>query len=425
MKATLPLKLYSVLMRAAAPLLPLYLKRRVKADKEDAARLAERYGKASIPRPDGPLIWIHGASVGETAMAIPIIERLLARYSTLNILITSGTRTSADMLKARLPARAFHQYLPADVPSHIKRFLDHWQPEHCLWLESEIWPNIIRATATRNIPISLLNARFSEKSRKGWQARPRTAKALFGAFKDIFPADQASAEMLSNILDRKIALFGNLKMGAPPLPVDDGKLAELKSQLATRPVWCAASTHKGEDEIILAAHKIILKARPDTLLILVPRHPERADAISELINYHGLKHSHWGQIIDINESIYLIDIIGKMGETYTLSSVVFMGGSLLSHLKGHNPIEPAQMNCAVLSGPHVNSFKDVYSAMETANAVHIFTAPTAENIAKKVTQLLTDDAARLTLSNAALTHSTQENEMIEKLLNSLALTFDV
>jgi len=424
MKATLPLKLYSALMRAAAPLLPLYLKRRVKAGKEDEARLTERYGKASRPRPNGPLIWIHGASVGETIMALPIIERLLAQHPALNILITSGTITSADMLKTRLPARAVHQYLPADVPSHIKRFLDHWQPEQCLWLESEIWPNIIRANAARSIPMHLLNARLSEKSRQGWQARPRTAKALLGSFKNIFPADQATAQSLSDILERNIPLFGNLKTSAPPLPVDAGIAADLASQLAGRPVWCAASTHEGEEPIILAAHKEVLRRQPNACLLLVPRHPERANTIAQLIENQGLSYARWSEPIKAETSIHLVDIMGQMGTIYQASPLVLMGGSLQPHLKGHNPIEPAQRGCAILSGPHVSSFNDVYAALDDAGAISLIPTPTAPNIADHITLLFADTAKREALANAALTHTTQENELFEKLLSSLALTFE-
>jgi len=357
MKTTLLLQLYSGFMRLAAPFFTHYLKRRARGGKEDPARLDERYGKASLSRPDGPLIWMHGASVGETTMALPIIERLLAQHPRLNILITSGTKTS-----------------------YIKRFLDHWQPEQCLWLESELWPNIIRANTARNIPMSLLNARLSEKSRKGWQARPRTAKAILDSFKNIFPADQITAKTLSNILGRNIPVFGNLKTSAPSLPVNADIAADLTAQLAGRPVWCAASTHEGEEPIILTAHQQVLRRSPDACLLLVLRHPERADTIAQLLGDQGIDYARWGQPIKADTSVYLIDIIGQMGTIYSVSNLVLMGGSLLTHLKGHNPIEPAQMGCAILSGPYVSSFKDVYDAMNKAGAVHIIPATTAKSL---------------------------------------------
>jgi len=347
MAQTVLLKLYSLAMRAASPLLPAYLKRRAAAGKEDPARMNERYGHASAPRPDGPLIWIHGASVGETMMAVPITQHLLSAVPNASVLVTSGTVTSAKMLAERLPqGRAFHHYLPADVPPFTERFLGHWQPDLCLWLESEIWPNTLRAAKNRGVPLLLLNARLSEKSRTGWEVRPKTAKAVFGLFDDIMPADDVTAASLSQILGADIPVFGNLKMGSPPLPVDEGALQAIQKSFETDQIWCAASTHEGEDEVMLKAHAKVLETCPHAKLILAPRHPERADDVIKLITAQGLSYTKWGKPITEADCVYLIDRIGKLGTAYSLAKLVFMGGSIFSHLNGHNLALSAQFMTA-------------------------------------------------------------------------------
>ena len=420
METTGLLRLYSLAMRAASPLFPLYLNRRVKSGKEDAARLKERFGQASLPRPDGPLIWIHGASVGETMMALPIAEHLSKAAPNAYVLVTSGTKTSAEMLSQRLQnMNACHQYLPADNPAYIERFLDHWRPDFCLWLESEIWPNILRATKKRNTPMWLLNARLSETSRTGWKKRPKTARALFSMFDEILTADDITAQFLSNLMGQNIPLFGNLKRGAPPLPVDADAVDILRTQFKTPYLWCAASTHQGEDNIILAAHLKILEQYPLVQLILVPRHPERAEEIAELITRQGLKHARWGDVMSDKASIYLVDKIGKLGPIYTLSKHVLMGGSLLPHLRGHNPLEPAHMNCAILSGPNVSSFETLYQDMFEAKAAKRLNQVTAAEIADEIMHWFKTDHSQLRYAQNAKRFSTEHQHITERLFNRL------
>ena len=424
-KPTFLLRFYSLLMRCAAPLSPLYFERRSQQGKEDFARLPERYGIPSQKRPDGPLIWVHGASVGETTMAVPIIERLLKENSALNILITSGTMTSADMLAERLPDRAFHQYAPADVPDIVDKFLNHWTPDLCLWLESEIWPNTLRAAKKRDIPMALLNARLSEKSRNGWAKRPKTAKALFGAFDEILSVDIETAHALTDILGEDMPVFGNLKMGNPPLPVNADELKTIRSHITARKpkdtkIWCAASTHKGEEEIVLSAHKKIVEEVPDAVLILAPRHPERADEVINLIETAGFDYALWGQALEDTGSVYLMDRIGKMGLAYEMSDVVLLGGSLRAHLLGHNPIEVAQKNCAILTGPHVSSFENVYEPFFKNGAVSNLKGMSAENIGKHISHILADDELRAAMTAKAKKLSLESTHIMTRLFERLA-----
>jgi 3-deoxy-D-manno-octulosonic-acid transferase len=418
METPLLLNLYRLAMRAAAPLLPVYLKRRAQDGKEDLSRLNERFGHGARPRPDGPLIWVHGASLGETAMAVPIIEKILNQNPSYHVLVTSGTVTSAKLMQERLPPRAFHQYIPADTPKAVNRFLDHWTPDLGLWLESEIWPNLIVQSQARHIPLLLLNARLSEKSRQGWQKRPRTARRLFAAFHNIYPADGATAESLSQILDREISVFGNLKLAAPPLTADPTYLVRLKGQIGERRLWCAASTHDGEEAIILTAHKALLKSHPDALLILIPRHPERSAKITDLITQNSLSYSRISDEITRQTQILLIDEIGKMGLAYSLAPSVLMGGSLCANLKGHNPYEPAQLGCAVLSGPYVSSFEELYKDMETAGAVRILT-PDPAAITKIIRSLWDAPAQQNEQSQNAKTYAAKQSDNMARLLHSL------
>ncbi|NNE57127.1 MAG: 3-deoxy-D-manno-octulosonic acid transferase [Hellea sp.] len=371
------IKGYGAATRALGPLTPILLKRRQKKGKEDPARISERHGETNIARPVGPLYWLHGASVGECLMLQPVIERLLQARPKASILITSGTVTSAEILAKRLPERCIHQYVPLDYPKAIDKFLIHWRPDMAIWAESEIWPNMIRQTKSRNIPTALLNARFSEKSLERWSKRKKTAKALIGSFDLILAADETTAKGLSWLIDRPVEAAGNLKDAAAELPYDAAELKRLRTQTGRRLVWCAASTHAGEDQFIIDAHSEILAKHKSGLLILAPRHPERSSDIQKRLKSAGLKYAarSKGEAIDRDLQVYLFDTIGEMGLAYRLSALTFVCGSLLKSLSGHNPLEPARLDNAVLTGPHIASFADSYMSMIAFDAAQRVLSP--------------------------------------------------
>ena len=370
------IRAYTGLTKIIAPALPLWLKRRAVKGKEDSIRQSERFGQASIPRPEGQVFWMHGASVGEVTMLLPLIDKVLAEYPSANVLVTSGTITSANLMAKRLPFRAFHQYIPLDTPKAVTTFLDHWQPDMALWAESEIWPNLLLQSKARNIPMALINARMSEKSVQGWGKRRKSAQALFGCFDVILGGDEATANGLSWLLGKEIESAGSLKETAPKLPTDETELAKLKSQIGGRPVWCAASTHKGEEEIILAAHEKIRAAHPEALLILALRHPERRSDVTPLLGStrHILRTD--GQAVTPSTSVMVWDTIGEMGLAYSLSGITFVCGSLVQGLMGHNPLEPARFSNAVLTGAHISSFADSYMSMIAFDAAQRILSPT-------------------------------------------------
>ena len=369
------IRAYSGLTKVISPVLPLWLKHRAKAGKEDLSRQSERFGIASLQRPAGQLFWMHGASVGEVTMLLPLIDKVLEEYPQAHVLVTSGTTTSAELMAKRLPAGAFHQYVPLDTPKAATAFLEHWKPDMALWAESEIWPNLLIQTKSRNIPMALINARMSKKSVQGWFKRRKSAQSLFGCFDVILAGDEASANGLSWILGKNIESAGSLKEAAPILPVNTAELEKLKAQIGNRPVWCAASTHKGEEELILAAHNKVQTKHPHALLILALRHPERKDQVCQLNGAELMKIRSADDIIEQDTNIYLFDTIGEMGLAYSLSDVTFVCGSLVEGLMGHNPLEPARFGNAVLTGAHISSFADSYMSMIAFDAAQRILSP--------------------------------------------------
>lgn len=374
-----------------------WLNARARAGKEDAARLGERFGHAGAPRPAGRLVWLHAASVGELGVALGVRQDLAAAAPDLQFLITTGTRTSAAMFARAAPPRAIHQFAPLDAPGAVARFLDHWRPDLGVFIESEIWPNLILAAKARGTALALINARMNAASLQRWRTMAASARTLFSAFDVILPADSATRAGLGELTGLALPAPGNLKLAAAAPRVDDALLAQMRAAIGGRPVWLAASTHAGEDEIALTAHRGIRAAAPDALLIIAPRHPERGEAIAALAN---AKRRANGDVPGPDDLVFVADTIGDMGTWLSLANPALIAGSLREGLKGHNPIEAARMGVAVLSGRHVASFADVYAAFAAEDAV-IWT-PDAEAIAAAVQSLWRDPARAAALTaNAA------------------------
>ncbi|MCK6449650.1 MAG: 3-deoxy-D-manno-octulosonic acid transferase [Alphaproteobacteria bacterium] len=393
------LGLYRGLTTAAEPLIRYYLARRCEAGKEDPDRLNERFGEASCARPSGALAWVHGASVGEAVSALALIDRMLAERPRLNVLVTTGTVTSARLLAKRLPRRAFHQYVPVDHAGWIHRFLDHWRPDLALWMESELWPNLIRGIAAAGTPLVLLNGRMSEASYRRWLRLPFLIRPLLGSFALCLGQDDAQTERLAALGARCTRMVGNLKYAAAPLPADAAELERLRLVIAGRPVWLAASTHPGEERIVADAHRAVAARHPDLLTIIAPRHADRGTAVAQELIDAGLRVACRSAREDpAGRGIYLADTMGELGLFYRLAGIAFVGGSLVPH-GGHNPLEPALLGAAVLSGPHTRNFAAVFDEMRAAQAVGEVTDAVA--LAAAVGALLDDPARRRALAAAA------------------------
>ena len=332
--------LYRAATPPLGPLVYLYLKRRLKRGKEDPVRFRERQGLPGKVRPPGPLVWIHAASVGEATAMLALIERLLRERPALQILVTTGTVTAARLLETRLPSRAWHQFAPVDLPHWIGRFLDHWRPDLALWVESELWPNLVWETHARGVSMVLLNGRLSARSYMRWRWFPGLIGPVLGAFALCLAQDRVQAERLRSLGASKIAVAGDLKAAADALPVDALQLENLRQQIGRRPVWLAASTHAGEEEIVADVHREIALIRPDLLTMIVPRHPGRGDAIARMLTDRGLQPARrrHGEPITGRTDIYLADTMGELGLFYALAGISFVGGSLVAK-GGHNPFE--------------------------------------------------------------------------------------
>jgi 3-deoxy-D-manno-octulosonic-acid transferase len=387
------LKTYRLATRLAAPVAPLLLAWRTRKGKEERDRHPERYGIASTPRPEGFLVWFHAASVGETNAALPLIAHIAKERPDIRILLTTATVTSARHARARLPEGAIHQYVPLDRTSYLKRFLDHWRPNLAVLVESEVWPNLVLETKATGIPLLLINARMSGASYKRWRRRPGMSRPIFSAFDLVLAQNDRLAEQIAQLGAPKSYAAGNLKADAPPPPVDPAAKADLSAAFWGRPVWLAASTHPGEDEIVGAAHAKIKEVLPGIATIIVPRHPERGAAIAEALRARGLKvtlRSHGGGI-DANTDVYVADTIGELGLFYALAPAAFVGGSLVKH-GGQNPVEAIKLGAAVLAGPHVHNFREMYADLLKAGGAE--TVEDADSLADAVLDLLQNEVAR-------------------------------
>jgi len=363
------LGLYRLLTAMAEPFAPVVLRRRARRGKEDPTRLAERLGRATVPRPDGPVIWIHGASVGESLSHLPLVERLFAERPELSLLITSGTVTSAAILAKRLPRGVIHQYLPIDGPGAARRFIDHWRPDLAIFVESELWPNLLSAARRRGSRLALLGARISHGSAKAWNRAPRAARAVLELFDLIYAQDGETRDWIE---DHGVEVAGklDLKRIGEPLPYDPDAYEKLRQAIGDRRVIVAASTHLGEEILIGEA---IRGLDPRPLLIMVPRHPERGGAVALTLLARGWAVLQRSQIEapGPKTDIYIADTLGELGLFYRLADMVIMGGSFLDDGRGHNPLEPARLGKPVITGPHVDVFAETYAELTAERAVLI------------------------------------------------------
>lgn len=360
----MPVLLYSyvALTWVMLPFMWLLFRLRAAKGREDATRLNERKGLASRPRPAGKLIWFHAASVGEVNSVLPLIETFLNKNtSDVSVLLTSGTLTSAQIVSGKQIERLIHQYVPVDQPLYAERFLKHWHPDMAVFVESELWPNLLRKTAKRSIPIILVNARMSGPSFSNWSKAPDTIKEIMSLFTAILAQDELSKERIAKLGGVNIYAPGNLKLDAPPLAVNQSKLDQAEQWFAGRRRWLAASTHNGEETQIAQTHLALAEDMPDLLTVIVPRHPQRGDSIRKDLETFGLKvcQRSKNEVPEQDCNIYLADTLGELGLFYRICGTAFIGGSIIPH-GGQNPIEAALIGCAIITGPYTDNFTSVY-----------------------------------------------------------------
>ena len=402
---------------AAYPLIGGYVAWRASKGKEEHSRRRERYGRAGRPRPPGPLIWIHAASVGETIAVVPLVERLLS--NGINIVLTTGTVTSAQVARERLGERIIHQYVPLDLKPAVSRFLDHWSPDLAIMAESEIWPMTILELGARRVPQVLVNGRLSDRSFANWSKRSYLAEALFENLAHVVAQSELDAERFRHLGARPVTVSGNLKGDTVDPPVDEAELARLRGEIGGRRTWAAVSTHDGEEAAAIEVHRLLRARHPDLLTIIVPRHPERAGEIAAACAQAGLSVARRsaGDRIAPATDVFLGDTIGEMGLYLRLTEIAFVGRSLTGS-GGQNPLEPAMLDTAVLSGRNVQNFREAYQKLAASGAARF--VRDKEVLAGAVNYLLTNDAERHKMMAAgrrtvegmrgALTHTLQSLE---------------
>jgi 3-deoxy-D-manno-octulosonic-acid transferase len=410
------LRVYRKLSSVMVPLSPALISRRLSLGKEDPARVGERRGLSADLRPDGPLVWIHGASVGEVLAAAALIERL--RAQGFRILLTSGTVTSAAIVARRFPADVIHQYVPYDSPRYVARFLDHWRPSLALFIESDLWPNLILSSAARRLPMVLINGRMSQRSFPRWRRVSGAIAALLGRFEACLAQSQLDADRFTALGSRNVVVTGNLKFDVPAPPADGNRLERLMAMTRGRPVVVAASTHPGEEEMLTDAHRALAGFFPNLLTVIVPRHPDRGEAIAQMIADSGLNAGirSRGELPAAATDIYVADTMGELGLFYRLAPIVFMGGSLVPH-GGQNPIEAVKLGASIVHGPHVFNFTDVYHALDAAGGAR--RADTQEALVKQLGQLLADPGARAVMLAASERVVEQLGGALERTLTAL------
>jgi 3-deoxy-D-manno-octulosonic-acid transferase len=407
-----PLAFYAALTGLFDPFAMGVLRRRAAQGKEDPARLGERMGRAGVGRPDGGLVWLHGVSVGETTSLLPLIEALWLKRSDLSLLVTSGTTTAAEMLAKRLPPRVIHQYAPIDTPQTVGRFLNHWRPSLAIFAESELWPNLIQEAHARGVKLALLSARITEGTARNWARFPVAAHEIFSSFDLIMPQDDATAERIRHLGGAPGPKL-NLKLAGEPLPADAGELVRLQEATVGRRVILAASTHPGEDEIVVEAFRAAVHDPAEALLILAPRHPERGPDLAA-----RFQASRRGAGEACAGPIYIADTLGELGLFFRLADVVVMGGAFLPDIGGHNPLEPARIGRPILTGPHAFNTAETYADLfADAAAIEAADAPA---LARHLRGLLDNPAIARRMGDAALACAKRQTAALDAALDRLA-----
>lgn len=413
-------RIFSILI---LPLLAPYLLIRIIKKKEDKNRFQERFGFATKQRPEGRVIWLHAVSVGEVNSAFSLISELLSYAENISILLTTTTLTSAKIAATKLPefrGRVTHQFLPFDSYFCVKKFLNFWRPRVAIFIESEIWPNLIFEARKQGVLSFLVNARMSEKSRDKWQLARKFGFKIFDNFAAIFVQKKSDEEVFKSITDQEVLFYGNLKSQAQDLAFDQEKLAQLKAEIGQRKFWLAASTHKGEEEIVISVHHELKKDFPDLLTIIVPRHPNRAEEIKSLLSEINFAQRSKHELITNTTEIYLADSLNEMGIFYRLANFAFIAGSLVD-VGGHNPYEPVKLGCAVISGSRVFNSQEIYDKLSAQNACVMINSQ--EELVMNVRKLLRDqDEVRRLSSKASQVIS--ESEDLENIAKKIVKKID-
>lgn len=401
-----------------APLAPALLRHRLKQGKEDPARKGERLGQPGLRRPAGPLIWIHGASVGEAQSVLTLIERLRADRPDMSILVTTGTVTSANLLRDRLPPGAFHQFVPLDLPQATAHFIAHWQPDAAFWVESELWPGLIRAMHMTGKPLILLNGRMSARSFGRWKLARPVVSGMLARFAMVLTQSAEHSERFRALGAGNVAEAGNLKHAAAALSADEAELERLRGIIGDRTAWLAASVHPGEEQALVAAHTRLRQDHPSALLIVVPRHPARATEMAKAFSNKGLNVTFRssGEHPDAGCDVHFADTMGELGLFYRLAPLALIGGSFIPH-GGQNLLEAARLGCVPVCGPSMDNFRAVAEEMQAAGAM--FPVGSADDLGMTICRLLSANPDLATARERCLNAIAAHDGVLERVLTQI------
>ncbi len=364
------------------PFVPIYLFIRKLSNKEHKTRYKEKMSQIKILRDKGFLVWFHVASVGEAMSILPLIENFEKEKKINKILITTITLSSAAVLQKRFNknTKIIHQFLPLDIPNFVNKFLNHWSPNLSIFIDSEIWPNLILKIKDKNIPLLLVNGRITKKSFYRWNLLKSFAKKIFEKFDLCIASDKQSESHLQILGSKNIKNYGNLKFSKPQLDSGTTLNADLLSKIKNRKIWCAASTHPSEELFCAKTHSIIKKKHQNILTIIIPRHINRIEKITKDLKKANFKVLLYDNFKEMNDDVDIL-LINRYGEAlkfYQVSKCVFLGKSMVESLKkdsGQNPIEPARLGCTIFHGPNVNNFDEVYEFLKSLGIANKVTSP--------------------------------------------------
>jgi len=411
---------YRFILFLAVPFLWALLRIRAARGLEESSHIQERCGQADTPRPPGKLVWVHAASVGEMKSILPLVRHLLNKNDDLTCLITTVTVTAARLARRADHPRIIHQYAPLDRQKWMNRFLDHWQPSAAIWVESEFWPNMLSTVKARGIPLMLVNGRLSERSAARWGMAPKTIAHILGLFDLALAQSADDGARLRKLGARDIAIAGNMKYSGSPLLHDATALEHLRAQTGNRPVFLFASTHEGEEALAGRVYGSLKNKYPDLLGIVMPRHPSRGDSIAGQLDKDGVHVARRSlkQSIDASTQIYIADTLGEPGLFYRLCPIVYVGNSLFKQPGGgHNPIEPAQLNCAIIYGPNMWNFSEVSRHLTDVGGALM--VRDERNLVAAVDSLLSDPAKAAKMAAAALDFVAAQNGVLDKVAGHL------
>ena len=400
---------YKLLTYLFYPFAPFFLFLRKLKKKEHSIRYKEKLSQINTPRGEGFLIWFHVVSVGEAISILPLIENFEQDEKIKRILITSITVSSAEVLKKKFNknTKVIHQFLPFDILKYVKKFLKHWSPNLSIFIDSEIWPNLIFQIKERNIPLLMVNGRITKKTFSRWKFSKNFSKKIFEKFDLCIVANNETENYLKILGAQNIKNYGNLKFANTKLNSNNNLNAAFLNKIKNRKIWCAASTHPSEEIFCAKTHLMLKKNYNNILTIIIPRHVDRIKTINDELSNLNLTISLFSKFdqMNIDTDILLIDSYGETSKFYNISKCVFLGKSLIKSLTndgGQNPIEPSRLGCKIFHGPNVSNFTEIYEYLKSLGVADQVSSP--EELNQSLVEEFKEDKAN-------------NNQVIEKIDN--------